>query len=493
MLKSNTNLSKINESETIKSPTRMDDRARKGMLDIDILFDLYFLLELLVMFGLGWACAELYVDGHLGDIGYFSIYLPYLMTGPVFVGVMLSFFRCYKLETINRFSACLDKIILSVFFGFTILIAIGFAFQIDNDISRVWIAIWSASTLIFFLLSRVIAARVLGSMAASNIAVSTMAIYGDRQPTQNLISEIRRARPNTDIVGVFGPADKSLASGQEGQWDGDIEALLEFGRTHKLDTIVIANAALDPAVIRELLVKFSVLPSEVLVSFGFERGHIPIRAVHALEESQLLEVQRKPIAGWGRIFKAVLDYVIAISTVVVLAPLLALIALAVKLDSSGPVFFRQRRHGLNNRIFSIWKFRTMTVMEDGDRAVQAQPGDARVTRVGRFLRRTSLDELPQLFNVLAGEMSIVGPRPHPLSLNFEFQTLLTKYENRHVVKPGITGWAQINGYRGPTVDTELMRRRVELDLDYIENWSPWMDTKIIAATPFTLIFGKNAV
>ena len=136
---------------------------------------------------------------------------------------------------------------------------------------------------------------------------------------------------------------------------------------------------------------------------------------------------------------------------VLLSPLLLLIAVAIRLDSKGPVLFRQRRHGFNHRVFSVWKFRTMNVMEDGEDMVQAVAGDHRVTRVGRILRRTSLDELPQLFNVLKGEMSVVGPRPHPLALNNRYQELMESYSSRHKVKPGITGWAQINGFRGGVI------------------------------------------
>ena len=492
MLNSNSDLSKINDSVRITSPDASFLRKISRHLEINILFDVYFAVELAVIFALGLASAEYYVAGYLGTDDYIKSYFTYLLLGPIFIGLILSGLGCYKLDAIGLYATNFGKYVLSVIAGFVVLIAIGFVFQIDDEISRIWIAIWSATSLMFVLLSRAIVARVLSDVSNSRVALSTVAIYGDRRPTQNLISEINRVRPNVHIVGAFGPGDPNLAS-SDTNWDGDIDALLDYGRMNQLDMIIIANSVLDPTALRELLLKFSVLPSEVLISFGADRSHIPIRKVHSLEDSQLLEVQRKPISGWGRLLKLVQDYVIAAIALVLLAPFFALIALAIKLDSKGPVFFRQNRHGFNHKIFSIWKFRTMTVMEDGDHAVQATRGDRRVTRVGKLLRRTSLDELPQLFNVLKGEMSIVGPRPHPLSLNSEFQDLLTKYENRHVVKPGMTGWAQINGFRGPTEDPELMRRRVEFDLDYIENWSIWMDLKIIAATPFILIFSKNAV
>ena len=168
------------------------------------------------------------------------------------------------------------------------------------------------------------------------------------------------------------------------------------------------------------------------------------------------------------------------------------VAVAIKLESPGPVFFRQRRHGYNHRLIDVYKFRTMSVAEDGDHVVQAQKNDARVTRVGKFLRRTSLDELPQLFNVLQGEMSLVGPRPHAVAHNQHYRDRLERYANRHCVKPGMTGWAQVNGFRGPTEDPEKMRKRVEMDLYYIENWSLSLDIKIIALTPLVGFVHRNA-
>ena len=168
------------------------------------------------------------------------------------------------------------------------------------------------------------------------------------------------------------------------------------------------------------------------------------------------------------------------------------VALAIKLESPGPVFFKQRRHGYNHRLIYVYKFRTMRVTEDGPVVVQAKKDDERITRIGKFLRRSSIDELPQLFNVLKGEMSLVGPRPHAVAHNQHYCERLERYANRHCVKPGMTGWAQIHGFRGPTEDPEKMRRRVEMDLYYIENWSLWLDLKIIALTPFLGFVNRNA-
>jgi putative colanic acid biosynthesis UDP-glucose lipid carrier transferase len=182
-----------------------------------------------------------------------------------------------------------------------------------------------------------------------------------------------------------------------------------------------------------------------------------------------------------------------VTALVALAPVFAIVAVMVKLDSPGPVFFRQPRHGWDGRVVSILKFRTMQStgsLPDGSR--QARVNDPRITRIGQFLRRTSLDELPQFLNVLRGDMSVVGPRPHPVALNRSYASRIDAYMQRHRVKPGITGWAQVNGLRGETDTLDKMQRRIEYDLYYIEHWSLWLDIKIILLTLLTGWTGKNA-
>jgi undecaprenyl-phosphate galactose phosphotransferase/putative colanic acid biosynthesis UDP-glucose lipid carrier transferase len=177
---------------------------------------------------------------------------------------------------------------------------------------------------------------------------------------------------------------------------------------------------------------------------------------------------------------------------VLFSPLLVIVAALVKLDSPGPVVFRQRRNGFHGSEFDIYKFRTMTVMEEGDDVVQAKRNDPRVTRVGRLLRRTSIDELPQLFNILKGDMSVVGPRPHAVAHNNRYERLVADYATRHNVKPGVTGWAQVNGLRGETPTLDLMAKRVEFDLWYIDHWSFWLDVSIMLRTMWLVFRQPNA-
>jgi putative colanic acid biosynthesis UDP-glucose lipid carrier transferase len=192
------------------------------------------------------------------------------------------------------------------------------------------------------------------------------------------------------------------------------------------------------------------------------------------------------------VMKRVTDIGLASCALLLLAPLMMLIALAVKLTSAGPVLFRQRRYGLNGEEILVYKFRSMTVCEDGAVVTQATKADQRVTPLGRILRSTSLDELPQLLNVLQGKMSVVGPRPHAVAHNELYRKIINGYMIRHKVRPGITGWAQVNGLRGETQDVEKMRARVQFDLEYLNHWSPWLDVKIISRTLWVIARGRNA-
>jgi putative colanic acid biosynthesis UDP-glucose lipid carrier transferase len=247
----------------------------------------------------------------------------------------------------------------------------------------------------------------------------------------------------------------------------------------------------------------SAIPDTVLQS-GLSQSSLPVRYVPDLTVLRMLqhrindvdgltviELNATPLDGPEGVVKALMDRTLAAVALLALSPLLVLIAALVRLDSPGPALFKQARHGGGGRIIRVFKFRTMHTARNADTR-QASRNDPRVTRIGRFLRRSSLDELPQLFNVLQGDMSLVGPRPHPLELNDQYRKRLDTYMQRHRVKPGITGWAQINGCRGATETLDKMQKRLEYDLYYIENWSIWLDIKILAKTALLGWSGRNA-
>jgi len=271
-----------------------------------------------------------------------------------------------------------------------------------------------------------------------------------------------------------------------------VESLAAYIQEHRIHEVWIAapwndSALLDRALgaLQESVVDVNVIPDlyqyRLLNQSISEWGGLPV-----------ISLSGTPLTGSEKRLKNVLDWVLALILTIVLSPVLLVIALLVRLTSPGPVFFHQKRHGLNGDLIEILKFRSMSVHEErGGTLTQASPEDERFTSIGRWLRRTSLDELPQLFNVLKGEMSLVGPRPHAAEHNELFKSRIPRYMLRHKVKPGLTGWAQVNGFRGQTETKEKMELRIEHDLWYIQNWSLWLDIKILLITPFVMMH-RNA-
>jgi Undecaprenyl-phosphate glucose phosphotransferase len=265
----------------------------------------------------------------------------------------------------------------------------------------------------------------------------------------------------------------------------DTRQLVAECRLLRADDIIILVSQQGVSATLALASALSDLPVDVHV--------VPVGSLDLLAMSRItqfgnmvtMRILQSPLCHRSRAIKRAFDVTTAIAALILLSPLFIIVSLAIKLVSRGPVLFRQARHGYNNEPIRVLKFRSMTVMEDGDNFTPVTRHDPRVTRLGRFLRRTNIDELPQLFNVLVGDMSIVGPRPHATAQNEVFAELISSFSRRHNVRPGITGWAQVNGYRGDTDTLEKMQRRVEHDLYYIDNWSLLFDLRIILLTLFS--------
>jgi undecaprenyl-phosphate galactose phosphotransferase/putative colanic acid biosynthesis UDP-glucose lipid carrier transferase len=271
-----------------------------------------------------------------------------------------------------------------------------------------------------------------------------------------------------------------------------ISAAANFARRHNCRLILVALPWRDAARIELVKDQIKMVPVGVRLL-----PDMSVRALSDLTWSErkrvpAIELQRSPLSVGQLFVKRTMDVIVASFALVFFLPIIVLSAVAIKLDSPGPVIFRQARTGFNGKRFLILKFRTMTVQEDGASVVQARPGDSRVTKIGRLLRESSIDELPQLWNVLKGDMSLIGPRPHALAHDNYFETVLRDYAFRHNVKPGITGWAQCNGARGPTPTIEHVAERVKLDLWYITNWSLWLDLLILVKTTFEVLRRRNA-
>ncbi len=266
----------------------------------------------------------------------------------------------------------------------------------------------------------------------------------------------------------------------------------DFVRTHAISRVYLALPISTAPRIEELLRELRDTTASVYFVpniFAFDLVQARYVEINGMPAFSICD---SPLQGMSGFWKRVFDVILALIALVFTSPLLLAVALAIKQSSPGPILFKQRRYGLNGEEILVYKFRSMTVCEDGPVVAQATEKDSRVTPLGGFLRRTSLDELPQIFNVLEGKMSFVGPRPHAVAHNEEYRKLIYGYMIRHKVRPGITGWAQVNGLRGETSTVDKMHRRVQYDLDYLKNWSLWLDLKILARTALTVLSDRHA-
>jgi exopolysaccharide biosynthesis polyprenyl glycosylphosphotransferase len=278
---------------------------------------------------------------------------------------------------------------------------------------------------------------------------------------------------------------------------GDTDAMLRHRVMPYVDLVVVTIDPEAAARVREITARLSVLPNELTLLLDDPVANRRAAAIDQLADAPLAPLRASADADRRAFAKRVQDVVIGLVALIAAAPVLALIALAIRLDSPGPIFFRQRRHGFNNEEIVVWKFRTMRHEAADARAErQVTANDDRVTRVGRILRSTSLDEVPQLLNVIAGEMSLVGPRPHAIGMktgDVESEQLVAEYAHRHRIKPGMTGWAAIHGSRGPMHEPEEVMRRVALDVEYIERQAFWLDLEIMVRTIPSMLGDRSAI
>ena len=277
---------------------------------------------------------------------------------------------------------------------------------------------------------------------------------------------------------------------------GSLADLVAFVRAAEIDMLIVTLPLNADRRMREVLKAVEVLPVDVRLSDFSDDPRFPRRSLPPASGG-LIDVMSRPLRQRQRLMKRAIDLIGASAAILLLSPLMLATAVAIRLDTPGPILFRQPRHGYNHRPVVVWKFRSIYAGDCDPLARRiVTRDDPRVTRVGRAIRRLSIDELPQLFNVLRGDLSLVGPRPHALdavsSRQELFEAIVDGYAARHKVRPGITGWAQVHGWRGEIDDPEALRRRVEHDLFYIENWSVWLDLRILAMTPFRLLDTRNA-
>jgi Undecaprenyl-phosphate glucose phosphotransferase len=385
-------------------------------------------------------------------------------------------------------------------FVFLGALACVFFLKLGGEFSRVWLIGWYAAGLAALLVERLCLSVGVAQLTRSGRFDRRTAIVGGGDPANEVIG-ILQGHPDSgiQIVGVFDDREDERSPKIIGGYQklGGVSDLVEYARDNPVDLVIFTLPISAENRLLQMLGKLWVLPVDIRLSAHSSKIRLRPRSYSYIASVPVLDVFDKPIADWNLVLKWLFDKVVGTILIVALAPFFLAAALAVKLDSRGPVLFRQKRYGFNNELIEVLKFRSMYVdQSDATASRLVTRDDPRVTRVGRFLRRTSLDELPQLFNVVfKGNLSLVGPRPHALQAKAEnrlYEQVVDGYFARHRVKPGITGWAQVNGWRGETDTQEKLQRRVEHDLHYIENWSVFLDLYILAATPFALIKSENA-
>ncbi len=372
------------------------------------------------------------------------------------------------------------------------LVLIGFASKTSGDFSRVVLMTWAVMVLLGLTTLRIVFRSLLRAIRADGRNSRAVAFAGYGKASSKMAEHIA-SQPwmGLRVLGVFDDRSPQRLGDSNLVLIGTLKELINRARSGEIDLVYVTLPMHAEQRIIELIDVLADTTVSVYVVpdiFVFDLFHAQWSTVGSLP---VVSVFESPFYGINGGVKRLEDVVVGSLILLLIAPLMLCIALGIKLTSPGSVLFKQRRYGLNGEIVEVWKFRSMTVSDNGDRVVQASKNDARVTPFGAFLRRTSLDELPQFINVLQGRMSIVGPRPHAVAHNEEYRGLLHGYMLRHKVKPGITGWAQVNGWRGETDTLDKMKGRLDCDLAYVRNWSLGFDLKIIFMTLFKGFVGKN--
>ncbi|ASG54250.1 MAG TPA: undecaprenyl-phosphate glucose phosphotransferase [Salmonella bongori] len=439
--------------------------------------------DITIMFGGLWFICEIsglpFLYMHL---------LVALITLVVFqmLGGMTDFYRSWRgVKISTELTLLLQNWTLSLIFSAGL---VAFNHDFDNRLA-IWLS-WYALSSVGLVLCRSLIRYGAGWLRNRGYNKRRVAVAGDLPAGQTLLDSFRH-QPwlGFEVVGVY---HDPKPGGVSSDWAGNFGQLIEDAKASRIHNVYIAMSISDGATVKKLVRELADTTCSVILIpdvFTFNILHSRVEEVSGVPVVPLYDT---PLSGINRLLKRAEDIVLASLILLLISPVLCCIALAVKLSSPGPVIFCQTRYGMDGKPISVWKFRSMKVMENDKVVTQATQNDPRVTKVGNFLRRTSLDELPQFINVLTGGMSIVGPRPHAVAHNEQYRQLIEGYMLRHKMKPGITGWAQINGWRGETDTLEKMEKRVEFDLEYIREWSLWFDIKIVFLTIFKGFVNKAA-
>jgi putative colanic acid biosynthesis UDP-glucose lipid carrier transferase len=462
-------------------------RKRPFLVSRHILCDLLAAYDLLAIVISGLLARYIYLSSYRGEETLILEYASLILATSIFFQLLARQRGLYDTAKIEDFLSQIYAMIYVCAATFALTFVMLFFMKASDFYSRVWFVHWAVLFLIFASVGRGIFAGQARRLARRGTLQRPIALIGEGPQFAKVREFLLNDKEHFRLANVLELPEAGSAQVRE-----YLQSFVEGLRTNDVAEVLIALPASRAALMDSIVRQMQTLAADIHILPDLGNTKIPLMRLHRAGDLTFITTVSRPIEGWGVFQKRVEDFAVALIGLALAGPAMLLIALAIKLDSKGPVIFRQRRHGYNHCVIEVLKFRTMTVLEDGDRVAQAQKGDKRVTRVGRFLRRTSLDELPQLINVLRGDMSIVGPRPHALAHNSYYEDLVENYANRHRVKPGMTGWAQIHGFRGEIEHPQKMAERVRYDLEYIENWSISLDLKIIIMTPLFGFFHKNA-
>jgi Undecaprenyl-phosphate glucose phosphotransferase len=426
-------------------------------------------------------------------------YIAIILVASLSLSILFQVFRLYHLGALlapMRHLPALVAIWASVFGALSGTIFLG---QLGTALSRGWFLSWAISGILFAIAFRFALAAIMRHFNQDGRFNRRAVLVGGGEAADHVIATLNNS-PETglSLVGIFDDRhDQRSPDETRGLFKlGTVNDLIDFVRATRIDTLILTLPVTAEQRLLAIMNRLWVLPVEIRLSAHGQQLRYRPRAYSYIGNLPLLDLFDRPLGDWGPLLKTVADKVIAVLALVLLSPVIALVALAVKMESKGPIIFKQNRYGFNNELIKVYKFRSMyTDMTDRDASKLVTKDDPRVTKVGKIIRKTSLDELPQLLNVLQGTLSLVGPRPHATKASAAgnlYETVVDGYFARHKVKPGITGWAQINGWRGETDTAEKIERRVEHDLYYIENWSLTFDLYILARTPFALLKSEHA-
>jgi Undecaprenyl-phosphate glucose phosphotransferase len=471
---------------------KIKNQQDNQIFPITLALRLLALCESIMLIGSGICIYWLYVN-----LGLSNFLLYGSVTVAICAVVISAFFQSgfYKFDVVSKPHLHIYKMLGIIGLVFLVFVSLAFAFKVSEDFSRVWVFSWFLVSSLLIIIERNIVKSLFYKMARTGRLSRRIIIVGAGQQCERFLQQIKlNKEPWFTIIGIFDDRKERVGNSFHGHPVlGNLNDALNFSRQNTVDDIIISLPWTADQRIKEIIQKLKELPVNVRLCPDLA-GYLHLNNNYStLAEVPMLKVASKPLDGGNYILKMIVDKIFAFLVLILISPVMLIIALSIKLNSPGPVFFRQKRYGFNNNFFSVYKFRTMRHdICHNLGGEQAKKDDPRVTSVGKFLRKSSLDELPQLFNVLGGSMSLVGPRPHAVNHDDSFSQVINGFFGRYRVKPGITGWAQVNGWRGETDTTEKLRNRYEHDIYYIENWSILLDIKILIKTVSVVISSDNA-